>query len=142
MQIRVLLKRMCKKLGYEIHRSDDSKIEFYKDNDLRTISFVKPYTLTTKERIFALIESVRYVIENNIEGDFVECGVWKGGSVMTMAKVLLEEGQKRDIYLFDTFAGMTKPTDKDKKLLTAKQQINILRKLRSTRITQNCVTYH
>lgn len=113
LQIRVLLKRICKKLGYEVHRSDNYKNEFYKDNDLRIISFVKPYTLTTKERIFALIESVRYVIDNNIEGDFVECGVWKGGSVMTMAKVLLQEGQKRDIYLFDTFAGMTKPTDKD-----------------------------
>ena len=52
-------------------------------------------------------------MKNNIEGDFVECGVWKGGSIMTMIKILQEYKSKREIHLFDTFAGMSKPTDND-----------------------------
>jgi O-methyltransferase len=49
-----------------------------------------------------------------VEGDFVECGVWKGGSVMMMALVLKALGvTDRNIYLFDTFEGMTPPTNAD-----------------------------
>ena len=39
--------------------------------------------------------------------------VWKGGSVMAVALTLLELGEVRDLYLFDTFEGMTPPTDRD-----------------------------
>jgi hypothetical protein len=45
--------------------------------------------MTSPERVSALIEAVKYVVKNNIEGDFVECGVLRGGSTMTMAKTLL-----------------------------------------------------
>ena len=75
---------------------------------------VKPFTLTNSERLFALIESVKYVIHNNIQGDFVECGVWKGGSMMAVEKTLLKlKNQERKLYLFDTFEGMVKPTEED-----------------------------
>jgi len=49
--------------------------------------------------------------QRNIEGDFVECGVWKGGSVMAVTKTLLASGvNDRELYLYDTFeAGMTMP---------------------------------
>ena len=122
------IKKLVNSLGYEIHKRNNQKMEFY-EGDLNIINFVKPYTLTSNERIFALIESVRYVIKNNIPGDFVECGVWKGGSVMTMAKVLLEQEQERDIHLFDTFVGMTKPTDEDKNIIGDKAE-DIFEKMR------------
>ena len=34
--------------------------------------------MTGHDRMFALIKSIEFVSKNNIRGDFVECGVWKG----------------------------------------------------------------
>ena len=75
---------------------------------------VRPYTLTSEERIYALTEAVRYVVRREVPGAFVECGVWRGGSVMAMINALQREGvDDRDIYMYDTFEGMTKPSDID-----------------------------
>ena len=75
---------------------------------------VKSYTLTGPERVYALAQAVRYVAENKIPGAIVECGVWKGGSMMAVALTLLGLGrQDRDLHLFDTFEGMPEPTDLD-----------------------------
>lgn len=77
-------------------------------------SQIKPFTLVGIERCYALYRSVQYVIKNNVQGDFVECGVWRGGSCMLIAYALLESGiTDRKIWLYDTFAGMTQPGEKD-----------------------------
>jgi hypothetical protein len=79
-----------------------------------TIEAVRAYTITSPERLFALIQAVRHVSVAGIAGDIVECGVWRGGSMMAAARTLLEcEDTSRQLYLFDTFAGMSPPTDKD-----------------------------
>ncbi len=71
--------------------------------------------MTSPERLFALIEAVKYVVKHNIPGDIVECGVWKGGSMMAVAETLRKlEKTDRRLYLYDTYAGMTAPTDADK----------------------------
>jgi len=75
---------------------------------------VKNFTMTSPERVNALVESVRYIEQNNIDGAMVECGVWKGGSTMALAKTLLALGNtERDIFLYDTFSGMSEPTAVD-----------------------------
>jgi O-methyltransferase len=75
----------------------------------------KPYTMTSVERLFALYSAVKYVLDNNIGGDFVECGVWKGGSAMMMAGLLKKRGiTARKLILYDTYEGMPAPTDEDK----------------------------
>jgi O-methyltransferase len=75
---------------------------------------MKPYTMVEKERCYALYQSVLYILQNNIPGHFVECGVWKGGSAMLIAFVLLQRGiSDRKIYLYDTFEGMAKPGEMD-----------------------------
>ena len=79
------------------------------------IDSCKNFTMTSSERLLSVVESVRYIIKNNIQGDFVECGVWKGGSSMAVALTLSSLNIfDRTIYLYDTFEGMTKPTDIDK----------------------------
>ncbi len=73
-----------------------------------------PYTMTSPERIYALYQAVQYVVRNKIAGDFIECGVWKGGSAMVMAYALLKLGDtSRQIYLYDTYEGMPPPSNKD-----------------------------
>jgi len=82
--------------------------------DREILTAVRPYTLTSPQRVEALVKAVRYVVEREIAGAFVECGVWRGGSVLAMIKQLQALGiTDRDIYLYDTFEGMTAPTEKD-----------------------------
>jgi hypothetical protein len=82
--------------------------------DIETWHAVSPYTMTSPERVFALRAAVRYVVQSGICGDIVECGVWKGGSMMAVARTLLElNDQSRMLYLFDTFEGMPPPTAAD-----------------------------
>jgi len=64
--------------------------------------------------MYGLYKAVEYLVNNSILGDFVECGVWKGGSAMLMAATLKKLGSKaRDIWLYDTFEGMSQPSEKD-----------------------------
>lgn len=65
-------------------------------------------------RGLSTIHAVRKVIRNKVPGCFVECGVWKGAQAMMMAFTLQDMGEgSRDIYLYDTFKGMTPPTEVD-----------------------------
>lgn len=72
-----------------------------------------PFTKTGRERLLALIAAVRRVCDEGVPGAIVECGVWRGGSMMAAAMVLAEYGERRMIYLFDTFDGMPPPGQQD-----------------------------
>lgn len=65
------------------------------------------------EAVEILERLVREVIANGVSGAMAECGVWKGGCMMVMALILKELGQERDLFLFDTFTGMTEPDQRD-----------------------------
>ena len=81
------------------------------------VHLVKKTTKVIHEGIILNVDSVDHIVNNNIEGDIVECGVWKGGSVAAMVHRLCDHvDTSRNIYLFDTFAGMTEPTDVDVKV--------------------------
>jgi hypothetical protein len=83
--------------------------------DARIVDDVRSYTMTSVERLVALIEAVRYVVRADIPGAIAECGVWRGGSMMAIAYALLGEGKTdRDLYLYDTYEGMSPPTDADR----------------------------
>jgi O-methyltransferase len=81
--------------------------------DRALMARVRPYTMTSIERVTGLCNAVRYVVGAKIDGAIAECGVWKGGSMMSVALTLLELDELRDLYLFDTFEGMTPPTEED-----------------------------
>ena len=67
----------------------------------------RKFTLTGRSAMLGLYEAVQYVGRNNIPGAFVECGVWRGGSVMTAALSLRQLGKMdRELWLFDTFEGI------------------------------------
>jgi O-methyltransferase len=81
---------------------------------MATYVAVRDYTMTSLERVAALCEAVRYVTRHSIPGDLVECGVWRGGSMLAAARTLLEQGDReRGLWLYDTFAGMPEPTELD-----------------------------
>jgi O-methyltransferase len=84
------------------------------DKEWQTFLSAEPYTMTSLERILTAIRATAYISENHIPGDIVECGVWRGGSTMAIARTLVElEDVSRCLYLYDTFEGMTEPTPSD-----------------------------
>lgn len=114
-----IIKKIVQNSGYDIRKkgSFDIPPEFpsdFTENDIEIIKKVKPFTLTSNERIYALLQATKYVIHNDVPGDIIECGVWRGGSMMAVALALLKEKKsEKDLYLFDTYEGMSKPTDLD-----------------------------
>lgn len=75
---------------------------------------VRPYTMTSIARQYALYSAVRYVTAARIPGAIVECGVWRGGSSMLTALTLTAlNDSSRELWLYDTFEGMTAPDDRD-----------------------------
>jgi O-methyltransferase len=88
----------------------------FDEADIELCRRVGPYTMTTPPRLYALVRATEYVAARDIPGAVVECGVWRGGSMMAVALTLLRLGNTdRDLYLYDTFSGMTAPTDEDTK---------------------------
>jgi O-methyltransferase len=51
--------------------------------------------------------------EEKIPGDVVECGVYRGGSAATMARVVAHSPLNRAVWLFDSFQGMPPATQVD-----------------------------
>ena len=106
-------------VGYEIIKRDQKIIELSKD-DNELINLVSNYSMTPKIRIFNLLQSLRHIKHNKILGDYVECGVWKGGNIILFKKFIENEDlqSNKKIFAFDTFEGMTKPDENDYDLLS------------------------
>jgi hypothetical protein len=69
-------------------------------------------SMTSAERLYGLYKAVEYVERAAVPGAIVECGVWRGGSMMLAALTLLvTSGATRDLFLFDTYAGLPRPDD-------------------------------
>jgi O-methyltransferase len=84
-------------------------------------------TMTSIERMHALWSAVRYVCAAGIPGDIVECGVWRGGSMMLAAQTLTEAGDvARGLWLYDTFEGMTAPGAADVQAMSGRAAEDIL----------------
>jgi hypothetical protein len=83
--------------------------------DIATLEAVAPYTMTSPERVVSLLRAVEYITRAQIPGDIVECGVWRGGSMMAVARALQRlRDTSRSLFLFDTYEGMSPPTEADR----------------------------
>ena len=108
-----LLQRWLNAVGYRISKIEGLPPDFTQDERALVLN-VREFTATSPERIIALKTAVEFIVRNKVPGSLVECGVWRGGSVMTIALTLLKLGEtNRNLYLFDTFEGMTPPTAED-----------------------------
>ena len=77
----------------------------------------KDATMTSDARMYAMYNATRHIVEADVAGDIVECGVWRGGSVMISALTLRKLDQtRRNLYLCDTYAGLPEPEDIDRDL--------------------------
>lgn len=100
---------------------------------LRFYDLCRDQTMTSIERMYALYKATCHVVERNIPGHFVECGVWRGGSIMLIAMTLLaRRHDDREIWLYDTFRGMTPPSPDDVQDLSGRSASEILAENRAT----------
>lgn len=114
--IRKIIGSIVEKIGYHIiPLSKDYPFEADMEKEFRNIYLkCKPYTMTSLARMYSVYKATQYIIKNQIPGDIVECGVWKGGSMMVSALTLKNLGNKeKKIFLYDTYEGMSEPTKKD-----------------------------
>jgi hypothetical protein len=87
-------------------------------DDRRIVDQSLPHSIAGPARLLAVIDAVRYCVARGVPGAFAECGVWRGGAVLAMILSLLELGATdRDLFLYDTFEGMTAPTARDVSVL-------------------------
>jgi len=113
------LNKLLKPAGLALTRQTGRALELpveFDDSDRSIVRHIidNRLSMTSPERLFATLLACRHVLESEIPGDFVECGVWRGGNSLIAAQVFARQpDDARAIRLFDTFAGMTEPTDDD-----------------------------
>jgi O-methyltransferase len=83
-------------------------------SDWNLLKGLRPLTATSLESLIATMRATQYIVDANIPGALVECGVFRGGQVALMLRVLVQNGiTDRDVYAFDTFKGMPEPGKED-----------------------------
>jgi O-methyltransferase len=72
----------------------------------------RPHTLVSRDRCFVLWQTLKQSLR--LEGDFLECGVFRGGTALLAAKTIADfqpnAAGGRKLHLFDSFQGMPSET--------------------------------
>ena len=91
-------------------------------------SFSEKYDNPYKQlRFYSLQNVFKNILNNNIKGDIVECGVWKGHSAYILSTLLNETNENKEFHIFDSFEGGLsdkKEQDKNKRFNLSDNQIN------------------
>jgi O-methyltransferase len=78
------------------------------------IEKIRPFTMVLDRSLVELARQVRTILALEVPGDFVECGVWRGGASFLMAELLRQAGVlDRRVWLFDSFDGLPPPEEID-----------------------------
>ena len=79
----------------------------------RTARLIRKNTMITDDRIASLTRLAQRLEGEQIPGDVVECGVYKGGSAALLARTATHSRLPRTLWLFDVFSGMPPSADVD-----------------------------
>ena len=125
--IKKLINRVLSKFGYKIEnvRKNSVNNSFpveLNNAECEIIDYVmnNKLTMVSYERLWTTVMTCKYVLDNEIDGDFVECGVWRGGNAIAAAEIFKLYKSDKKVWLFDTFKGMSPPTDDDVGILDKK----------------------
>ena len=64
---------------------------------------ISEYALSSQVNQWSIIQSLKYIKSKNLEGSIVECGIYKGGTLLLIIKILKNLGLKKSLYGYDTF---------------------------------------
>lgn len=100
--------------------------------DVAIMEAALPYTMVSRARLWSAVSAVKYVVASGVRGAVVEAGVWKGGCSFAMGSTLhLMGADSRGLWLYDTFDGMTAPSESDVETSSRKQAAKILGRSRA-----------
>jgi len=125
MNWKAIVQKMFNRIGYDIRRTEVGTeytlcppypyvtySPWFGDWFQGIYSKIKDYTSVKEDRCYIIHEFCRHC--SNLEGDFAECGVYKGGTAFLIAYTLKNHcAQDKELHLFDTFAGMPAIANKD-----------------------------
>lgn len=115
--IKYSIKLMLRSIGWKLSRypiNSCATVELDKaDIDLIKHVLDCKYTMTSFLALENTLKSFKYCVENNIPGDFVECGIWRSGNGIVAKKTFEKLGSEKTVWMLDTFAGMTEPESID-----------------------------
>ena len=125
-----VIKRVANLMGYDIKRTPQRDasipVEFSKiERKVFHYIFDNKLTMVSPQRLIATILASKYVLNSKIDGDFVECGVWRGGNALAAKMIFEAYDCEKKVYLFDAFSGMTEPVNSDWRIrdgVSAKQK--------------------
>ena len=99
-----LFKLKLVKISYDQGFPIEADIEIKK-----LVNLSSKFSMTGKKRMYLLSQAIMNVKNNNLEGDFVECGVWQGGNILLYNLLNNHYNLKKLIFAYDTFDGMPTP---------------------------------
>ncbi len=113
-----LLRNTLLGLSYSDYRYDPSKgsVEQH-DAKVRQNGEDWPFnaqTMVGEKRMLNVQKLVEQVVQDNVAGDFVETGVWRGGVCIYVAGILKSMGiekEERKVWVCDSFEGLPQPND-------------------------------
>lgn len=114
-----IIKNLINKLNFKIehknswYKRNEHLIAEINQSELDILKKISNFSMSTPANHWAIIQSIKHIYKNNIIGDFVECGVWRGGNLILFKIISEKLNLKKNIYAFDTFEGMPAPGEKD-----------------------------
>ena len=103
--IKQSIKKILSSFSYEIKKIQKTNVITFNSNI--TNQFDEFYNIckneslnVSKERFLSLYQAINYIYKNNISGDFVECGIFKGGSAMMISYTMQKFNNKEDKNLY------------------------------------------
>jgi O-methyltransferase len=117
-----LIQKLCNVFGYTISKHSKKTgnttdivtvIPEVSVSEKAMITTALQYSMTNPERMWAIVQAMKRIAGKKIDGDVVECGVWKGGNILLFSLLLESYGLTKDVWAYDTYEGMSEPTDND-----------------------------
>ena len=134
--IKKIINKTLKLFNLRLSKIEDNFI-FPAGTEKKIIEFINisnQFSMTGHLRMYILSEAIKYSKINKLEGDFVECGIWRGGNILLYKFLNDYYLLNKSIFGYDTFEGMTEPekVDVDYKGHDALQTLNDFKKDENT----------
>ena len=118
-------------LGYELKRKNNFNdrwgnfIAELSDYRKKQIKYFQKITLASELNLWSIYQSLKYINDENIEGDIVECGVYNGNTMAFIGEINDELNLNKKIWGYDTFNGFVKNSFTDKDIdLKSRKKVN------------------
>ena len=124
-----IIKKIFSFFGFKIIRKNNfndrwgSFIAELNDDRKKQIKRFQEITLASELNLWSIYQSIKYINDENIDGDIVECGVYNGNTMAFIGEIHDELKLNKKIWGYDTFDGFVKNsfTDNDIDIKTGKK---------------------